>query len=120
MSSTKVQSARHRAFERQSGKCFYCGVAMWLTTPFELPGCECESSGYARLRCTAEHLIARSEGGGNCSTNIVAACAHCNATRHKRKRPPAPEVYLDEVAKRLKRGAWHQRWVHERGLLHPE
>jgi hypothetical protein len=117
MSSAQVQSARLTSFERQCGNCFYCGVAMWMTTPFELPGCKSESSGYARLRCTAEHLVARSEGGRDCSANIVAACAHCNSTRHKKKRPPKPGRYQAEVTRRVARGAWHPRWVHERGLL---
>ncbi len=117
MSSAQVQSARLTAFERQCGNCFYCGVAMWVTTPFELPGCKSVSSGYARLRCTAEHLVARSEGGRDCSANIVAACLHCNATRHRRKRPPEPGTYREEIARRVARGAWHPRWVHERRLI---
>lgn len=117
MPAKKIQSARRQAFERQGGKCFYCGVAMWLTTPFELPGCRSESSGYARLKCTAEHLLPRSEGGSDRPENIAAACAHCNATRHKRKRPPAPAEYRAQVARRVQRGAWHQPWVHERGLV---
>jgi hypothetical protein len=40
----------------------------------------------------------------------------CNHTRHKRKRPPEPHAYLAEVRRRMGRGAWHQGWVHERGL----
>ena len=120
MSSTQVQSARLKAFECQNGKCFYCGVAMWLTTPFELQGCKSGTSGYVRLQCTAEHLVARSGGGRDCVANIVAACAHCNTTRHRRKRPPDPELYRREVARRVARGVWHQRWVHQRGLLRHE
>ena len=115
--STRIQSARRKAFEHQGGRCFYCGVATWLTTPFELPGCKSERSGYARLKCTAEHLVPRCEGGSDLPENIVAACAHCNHTRHKRKRPPEPAEYREEVARRVKCGAWHQPWVHERGLV---
>jgi len=116
-SSKRIPFLRQRAFERQDGRCFYCAVAMWLTSPCELAGCSGNRATYARLRCTAEHLIPRSEGGADNEENIVAACAHCNATRHKRKRPPAPAEYREDVVRRVKRGAWHQRWVHERGLV---
>ena len=117
MSTARIQSARRKAFERQNSKCFYCKVSMWLTSPFELDGCKSESSGYARLQCTAEHLLPRGNGGQDCDANIVAACAHCNRTRPKRVRPPAPEAYRKDVARRVKRGAWHHPWVHARGLL---
>ncbi len=116
-SSKQVQVLRQRAFERQGGKCYYCSVAMWFTSPVELAGGSAKRSTCARLRCTAEHLIPRCEGGPNTSENIVAACAHCNVTRHKRKRPPAPSEYRDQVVRRVRRGTWHHRWVYERGLL---
>ena len=114
---SRIQTLRRQAFQRQQGRCFYCSVAMWLTSPSELPGAATDCRGYARLRCTAEHLVARSEGGRDSSENIVAACAHCNSTRHKRKRPPQPAVYRDAVLARVRRGAWHHSWVHERGLV---
>ncbi|WP_199231379.1 HNH endonuclease signature motif containing protein [Falsiroseomonas bella] len=60
-----------------------------------------------RFRCTAEHLQARSTGGTDTPDNIVAACAHCNSTRHKRKSPPSPEVFRMQVARRMERGCWH-------------
>ena len=41
------------------------------------------------LRCTAEHLIARCEGGIVCTDNIVAACFYCN--QHRRQ----AEEYID-------------------------
>jgi len=96
-----LQRSRQHAFARQGGKCYYCGLPMWLAEP----------SGPQRLRCTAEHLKPRSEGGGNGPSNIVAACLHCNRTRHKRKHPPEPERYRDEVQRRIKRGGWMPRNV---------
>jgi len=116
---TMTQVLRARAFHVQNGRCFYCGVAMWLASPCELP---CEHprpspTAAARLKCTAEHLVPRSEGGKDAAGNIAAACAHCNWTRHKRKRPPGPDAYRAEVRRRVKRGAWHQRWVFELRLL---
>lgn len=115
--SSIIQIVRRQAFQRQHGRCFYCSVSMWLLSPHELPSGAADNSGHARLRCTAEHLVARSEGGGNSGGNIVAACSHCNSTRHRRKRPPQPEVYREQVRTRVRRGAWHPRWVHQLGLV---
>ena len=112
-----IQILRRQAFQRQHGRCFYCSVAMWLISPHELPGGTPDGAGYARLRCTAEHLVARSEGGGNSEGNIVAACLHCNGTRHKRKTPPQPMAYRFDVLARVRRGAWHHAWVHRLGLV---
>ncbi|PKO70211.1 MAG: restriction endonuclease [Betaproteobacteria bacterium HGW-Betaproteobacteria-16] len=94
--ANQLHTSRQLAFDRQGGKCYYCGLRMWRNGP----------KGPSHLRCTAEHLIARSEGGGNGQSNIVAACWHCNSTRHKRKRPPEPQRYRDEVRRRVNRGAW--------------
>ncbi|MCY1480004.1 hypothetical protein D9M68_134560 [compost metagenome] len=107
-----LRQHRLAAYLSQSGRCFYCGAAMWLA------GVE----GFARkygmsvgrawfFRCTAEHLLARSEGGGDGQENIVAACCYCNRKRHERKRPMPPESYRRHVLGRLQRGRWHQAWV---------
>ena len=93
MAST-IQRSRQSAFDRQEGKCHYCGLRMWLHG----------TTGPIQLLCTAEHLIARSEGGTAAPSNIVAACRHCNQTRHKRKNPPPPERYQAEVQRRIARG----------------
>jgi 5-methylcytosine-specific restriction endonuclease McrA len=87
-----VRSLRVRAFRAQAGRCFYCLLPMW----------EVDLAGFASrhgitvkqarwFRCTAEHLVARSAGGRDVETNIVAACWRCNAGRHRRRRPPEPE-----------------------------
>jgi len=114
---SRIQALRRQAFQRQQGHCFYCSVSMRLLSPHELPGGTADKSGCARLRCTAEHLVARCEGGGNNAENIVAACDHCNRTRHRRKSPPDPENYRIEVQARVRRGAWHYLWVHKRALF---
>ncbi|WP_446719574.1 HNH endonuclease [Hydrogenophaga sp. OTU3427] len=115
MPSKKIQSLRLHAFQQQCGRCWYCGVQMWHLSPEELPGVPARAA--SRLRCTAEHLIAQCDGGCDEPDNVVAACAHCNQTRHKRKKPPAPELYLADVRKRLSRGEWHLPWVRALGLL---
>jgi 5-methylcytosine-specific restriction endonuclease McrA len=115
----RIQTLRNHAFHTQHGRCFYCEVAMWLASHDELLGepCRRSAAATARLKCTAEHLLPRSESGRDSAANVVAACAHCNGTRHKRKRPPAPDAYRAEVRRRVKQGAWHHRWVFERKLL---
>jgi 5-methylcytosine-specific restriction endonuclease McrA len=94
--ASQLQRSRLRAFNRQGGNCYYCNLRMWLDG----------EAGPAQLRCTAEHLTASSAGGKDGQANIVAACWHCNRTRHKRKRPPEPDHYREEVRRRMKRGAW--------------
>ncbi|WP_408002845.1 HNH endonuclease [Pseudorhodobacter wandonensis] len=58
------------------------------------------------LRCTAEHLHPRSEGGGNTAGNIVAACFYCNTRRHRRKCPLSPEAHREHVRQRMASGRW--------------
>jgi 5-methylcytosine-specific restriction endonuclease McrA len=104
---TQLQRSRDLAFHRQGGKCFYCDVTM---SPPDAPRRD-------RLRCTAEHLQPRSEGGSDAPINIVAACDHCNRTRHRRKRPLGHSEYREAVLRRIARGQWHPRWVFERRLF---
>ncbi|MFL6605779.1 MAG: HNH endonuclease [Steroidobacteraceae bacterium] len=58
-----------------------------------------------QYRCTAEHLKARCDGGTNRPGNVVAACWHCNRTRHRRKNPPHPEQWQI-----IQRRRSHRRW----------
>ncbi|WP_436021865.1 HNH endonuclease [Rhizobacter sp. LjRoot28] len=106
-------SHRLRAFARQGGRCCYCTSPMWLNSPAELP-CPTPSLRAAKhLQCTAEHLVARCDGGGNTADNIAAACSRCNQGRHKRRRPPGPSAFRDLVLRRMGTGQWHDQWVHE-------
>lgn len=113
---TKLQSLRRQAFVREGGRCYYCGVCMWLVSPAELPAAPRSAGAIAKLQCTAEHLLPQSEGGSDTLANIAAACAHCNHTRHKRKLPPPPALYRKQVRRRVERGRWHARWVFDLGL----
>ncbi|WAC61989.1 HNH endonuclease [Pseudoxanthomonas sp. SL93] len=101
----KLKTLRERAFVRQQGRCYYCSARMWQISPEEL-GLHRKSS--RLLQCTAEHLIARRDGGGDTCDNIVAACHYCNWLRHARRNAAlAPEVYAARVRKRVARGTWH-------------
>lgn len=101
--------ARRRiaAATAQGFLCIYC----------RLPMCEGDTHAFARryglslrqallLRCTAEHLRARQDGGGDSQANIAAACAHCNALRHRARDPLSPLAFAVHVQHRLNRGAW--------------
>jgi hypothetical protein len=60
-----------------------------------------------RFQSTAEHLIARAEGGKATAGNIAAACAFCNHTRHRAKNPKSPELFEAHVRRRIAHGKWH-------------
>ena len=104
---SKIQTNRNRAFVAQHGRCWYCGMSMWLKSPSELPFATLSPRVEAELRCTAEHLIAKSVGGRDTADNIVAACLKCNHTRHTAKCPLQPEAYRQHVRGRMAQGQWH-------------
>lgn len=62
-----------RLLERQGGRCIYCGRAISLAD------------------ATAEHIIARSQGGSDDEANLAAACGPCNS-RKWADEPPAGVV----------------------------
>jgi hypothetical protein len=107
------KSARNAAFEVQRGLCYWCLHPMW----------RCDHKSYAalhgltakqarRFQCTAEHLVARRDGGKHGVKNIVAACRHCNWTRHIPLTPdPAPEAYMARVRALVLCKRWHPKWA---------
>ncbi|MFZ6048615.1 HNH endonuclease [Pseudomonas sp. CR3202] len=106
---------RHRfnAYINQSGRCFYCGVAMWLKGMEGFAHKHHMSLRQAwRFKCTAEHLVARCDGGGDEPENIVAACSYCNCKRHDRKQSMSSDHYRRYVLGRLQSRRWHQDWVY--------
>ncbi|WP_189392998.1 HNH endonuclease [Alcaligenes pakistanensis] len=90
MAKTSLQKARARAFKLQNGCCFYCGQRM-NQSPI--------------TKCTAEHLQARSEGGGVVG-NIVAACWYCNNHRHRSRIPMVPEAWQVYVGRKVQQKRW--------------
>ena len=105
--NTSVKRARTRAASSQANHCYYCGLPMW----------DGDRDGFASrhsitkrqaglLRCTAEHLIARSDGGRDTSKNVVAACVYCNSHRHMVRHPLDPIRYREHVSRRMTRGRW--------------
>ena len=107
--SKKITTGRQIAFSRQSARCYYCKLPMWLGHPGSFParyGLTLKEA--AILQCTAEHLVARSDGGSDDPSNIVAACDHCNKKRHARPIPLEPGPYKRLVDQRMSQGRWHR------------
>lgn len=108
MSKTTLKTRRSAAFERQHGRCYYCGAPMWNENPADFAARHGLTRGAAeRLRCTAEHLLPRQDGGPDSADNIVAACAYCNHTRHRTPRVLAPGDYRQRIQRRLRQRRWH-------------
>jgi 5-methylcytosine-specific restriction endonuclease McrA len=103
-----LQRVRARAFLRQHGRCIYCDKPMWLSEPAQFAADHKLSARQARrFQCTAEHLCARKNGGGNMASNIAAACRFCNLHRHSRKAELTPDQFQVHVRARIERGGWH-------------
>lgn len=91
----------------QGGRCYYCGLPMWdNAASASFKSAHIKIGSLPQLRCTAEHLHARSEGGKDLPANIVAACLYCNRSRHRAKLPLSAEAYRDHVRKRMAAGRW--------------
>lgn len=103
----KLKRLRTIAFHAQHGHCFYCGLPMWMSSPHELKILGLRPRTALPLRCTAEHLVARRDGGNTTVGNIAAACWLCNTRRHKRKAELTPDTFRALVQKRLTNGKWH-------------
>ena len=85
----RIVSLRKLAFVKQAGRCYYCDIPM---TP--------SANGAPRPHwrsCTAEHLVARQDGGEDSAENVVAACHYCNRRRHARPHPLSAAEYLRHV-----------------------
>lgn len=110
--SNSLQITRARAFSRQDGRCCYCHKSMWLSDPIQFAAQQNLTLKQAlRFQCTAEHLTARKDGGGNDASNIAAACRFCNRHRHGRKADLTPGQFKILVQSRMKRGRWHPRSI---------
>ena len=108
--SNPIAKLRLKAFQKQSGLCYYCESRMWLKNLERFANQHAISkSAAARFQCTAEHLVARCDGGSNKNDNIVAACIFCNQTRHKRRKPLVPVKHRAHIKRRLKQGKWHPK-----------
>ena len=102
-----LKNIRRTKMLAQEGRCYYCGLPMWDDTPNDCPAADCRRNRQPKpLRCTAEHLLPRSEGGADTPENIVAACLFCNQRRHRAKCPKSPEAHRTHVRRRMAAGRW--------------
>lgn len=103
----RILRYRAAAHIRQSGRCYYCELHIWLSDGNKFAAAYgITRRQAARLKCTAEHLDPRKDGGTDRRSNIAAACLHCNWLRHKRNADLSPERFKQLVLTRLKRGRW--------------
>ena len=102
------RALRAHAFKNQHGQCCYCQHSMWLTDAVTFARQHGLTARQSRLfQCTAEHLVARRDGGNNCQSNIAAACWWCNNRRHRRKQAPSPAIYRQLVRHRMAADRWN-------------
>lgn len=105
MGATK--NIRKKKMIAQGGRCYYCDLPMWDDAVATVTQEHCRMKTPLKvLRCTAEHLHPRSEGGLDTAKNIVAACFFCNNQRHRRKRPRSPKAHRQHVQQRMVAGKW--------------
>jgi hypothetical protein len=106
--STTLTKSRIKAFNLQQERCIYCELPMWLDNPEAFAKkFKITIKGAALFKCTAEHLLAKQDGGKDGEGSIVAACHFCNQRRHKCKKPKDPIPYKDHVTKRVVEGKWN-------------
>ena len=102
-----ISRIRSEKMIAQGGFCYYCGLPMWdNTSSASFKSARGDMGSLPQLRCTAEHLRPRSEGGKDVAENIVAACLYCNRSRHLKKKPRSPVAHRDHVRKRMAAGRW--------------
>ena len=95
------------AAEAQHYRCYYCESPIWESDQYAFGRLHClRPKQAALLRSTAEHLLARRDGGRDAQCNIVAACLHCNRSRHAVPAPKDPPAYREHVMSRMRRGRW--------------
>jgi len=106
MTSKLIRIRAHAALA-QSHRCIYCRMPIWekdskqFMRQFDLTHREAEL-----LRCTAEHLQAKQDGGRDSRSNIAAACWYCNSRRHQAHAPLDPDDFAAHVQRRVNKGAW--------------
>ena len=110
MVTIKLKRLRRQALAEQGGYCFYCELPVWegdgqiFAATHGIPIRLCR-----HLRCTAEHLLARTNSGRDIPANIVAACLWCNQQRHRGREnsAPKPAVYKAWVRRQVVQAKWH-------------
>lgn len=99
---------RNRQMKAQNGRCYYCDQPIWLQDINRFCAHYDLSKEHAlAFKCTAEHLIARTDGGPDTDDNIVAACHYCHQVRHEEVEALTPDKYINLARTEIKAGRWH-------------
>jgi len=109
----RLCNLRARAAALQGGRCIYCDGPMWGCAPDGSDDIDAFLATYGgtarsalRAQCTAEHIVARQDGGRTTAANIAAACRYCNEHRHARHEADPFTDYRRYVRARLAEGRW--------------
>jgi hypothetical protein len=115
---SQIQNSRRYAFTTQGECCYYCNLPMWYPG---IPGNKIRATktfcklhkldrGQAKpLKCTAEHLVAKKDGGTGRRSNIVAACHYCNSRRFDHANAdPSPKKFKRYVRWCMVTKGWHR------------
>jgi HNH endonuclease len=101
--TNKIAKYRNAAASKQNWICYYCEKPMGgKGSPFY----KLTSENNSNLSATAEHLLARQDGGPDSPDNIVATHKICNRRRHICKQPKLPKYHLMHVRRCVLRGGW--------------
>src|SRR5690606_1212554 len=118
MPKSSVVRARELAAQTQNSRCYYCGALMCVDELTAFASRHGLSVSAVRLlQCTAEHLLAKCDGGMDVADNIAAACHFCNSRRHARRKPLSPGAYQKYVQGRVHRRRWHPEPLWRAGLI---
>ena len=114
---SRLTKLRTRAFFAQQCRCIYCNLPIW-EEPYKERFAAALGVPPARLhflRSSAEHLVARQDGGPDAAANVAAACWWCNWKRHAHRSAsaPGPMQFRAEVQRLMAARLWHPaaRWV---------
>ncbi len=117
--SSLISYLRTLIANEQDWLCHYCEYPMWepkTESPTEFAQRHRLTKRQSKqMRCTVEHLHAKSDGGSDQRVNLVAACTFCNRRRHRRAFPLNPKDYRGHVRQRVSAGRWHTFRPHLRG-----
>ena len=101
--TTSIQRLRESAFNRQDGRCYYCGEHMWLDDGAAFAAQHQMTGRQARQRrCTAEHLVARHPFPG---PGLAVRCLGEVTEEKLALLREADAIFLEE----LRASGWYER-----------
>lgn len=99
-----------KLFDEAAGTCCYCGCETYLPGRDPRPvvlarfglvaGAPGVKKALRRRAATREHIVRKTEGGGDNRRNLALACHHCNVTRNA----AAPDEHRAAIARAIAAG----------------